>query len=144
MKEVLALLFPPGVPAIQRWRLAMFAAVAVLIFFMLWSIGSFASTPLGDGFARASPMRAEIDHKQGELLKVISELTATVQNSIRERKRELAKSLQTQIRAQALKNCKAKTSVEREETNREIDLLQEQYAEADGGRPYDVPECGRL
>lgn len=47
MKELLKELVPPDLPAVARWRMAIFLACSVSLIFMVWSISPW-------GFVRAS------------------------------------------------------------------------------------------
>jgi hypothetical protein len=71
LKSVLSSLFPPGVPAVARWRLAMFAAVLMLLVHVAWACGWLSRLGLGDGFAYASDVvkvRDDVSSVKVELL----------------------------------------------------------------------------
>ena len=53
LKTALASLFPPGVPAVARWRLAMFAAIVLLFAHVAWACGWLKWLGIGEGFAYA-------------------------------------------------------------------------------------------
>jgi hypothetical protein len=56
VKDALKELFPPGVPPVLKWRLAMFAAVVLFLFHVAWACGWLESLGLGTGFASASEL----------------------------------------------------------------------------------------
>lgn len=61
MKDALKELFPPGVPPILKWRLAMFAVVVLFLFHVAWACGWLEKFGVGTGFASAS----ELDRRVG-------------------------------------------------------------------------------
>lgn len=56
MKEAISALFPPGVPALVRWRLAVFAVLVVMIGHVIWACGWLDRFGVGGGFAYAADM----------------------------------------------------------------------------------------
>lgn len=97
-------------------------------------------------FALASDMQKKMDDMQGA---VISKLTAaeSAQNSTTKLlNRQLSSTVAVQIRLQAQKRCKAKTSDEREAATREIDRLQDEYVQYrdDKEDRYRIPACQEL
>lgn len=59
MKDAIKELFPPGVPPVVKWRLAMFAIVMLFLFHVAWACGWLEGWGLGSGFASA----AELDRR---------------------------------------------------------------------------------
>ncbi len=59
VKEELKVLFPPGVPPILKWRLAIFAVILLFLIHISWACGWLEDWGLGSGFALAS----ELDHR---------------------------------------------------------------------------------
>lgn len=51
-------LFPPGVPTILRWRLAMFLLSIVMLFHVAWACGWLLYLGLGNGFAKAEEVQS--------------------------------------------------------------------------------------
>lgn len=63
MKDALKLLFPPEVPPVVKWRLAMCAAVVLFLFHVAWACGWLEGLGMGNGFASA----AELDRRVGSV-----------------------------------------------------------------------------
>lgn len=61
MKDALKELFPPGVPPIVKWRLAVFAVVVLFFFHIAWACGWLDHLGFGSGFASAT----ELDRRVG-------------------------------------------------------------------------------
>lgn len=59
MKDAIKELFPPGVPPVLKWRLAMFASGVLFLFHIAWACGWLQSFGFGSGFASA----AELDRR---------------------------------------------------------------------------------
>lgn len=51
MKELFVSLFPPDVPAVVKWRLSIFAAVALMAAHVAWACGWLENLGIGSGFA---------------------------------------------------------------------------------------------
>lgn len=71
MKDLLAALFPPEIPAIARWRLTMFAAAVLMCLHVAWACGWLGYLGLGRGFAYAGDVvqvRAEVSSVREELI----------------------------------------------------------------------------
>jgi hypothetical protein len=56
MKDVLKELFPPEVPQIVKWRLAIFAVVLLFLFHVAWACGWLKWSGIGSGFASAADL----------------------------------------------------------------------------------------
>lgn len=93
-------------------------------------------------FAVAGDVDHRLSETQAMLLGKIAEQQKVVNATSDLLKRQLANSIAAQIRTQALKRCKA-TTIDKEQVNREIDRLQEEYAEYRGIN-YSIPGCTDL
>lgn len=60
MKDAIKELFPPGVPPVLKWRLAMFAIVVLFLFHIAWACGWLSSFGVGSGFATASELDSRV------------------------------------------------------------------------------------
>ena len=56
MKDALKELFPPEVPPVLKWRLAMFAVALLFLFHIAWACGWLSTLGFGSGFASASEL----------------------------------------------------------------------------------------
>jgi hypothetical protein len=67
MKDAIKELFPPGVPPVLKWRLAVFAVVVLFLFHIAWACGWLESTGLGSGFASASELNSRVSAVEGNV-----------------------------------------------------------------------------
>lgn len=56
MKDAIKELFPPEVPPVLKWRLAMFAVCVLFLFHIAWACGWLGNLGIGAGFATASEL----------------------------------------------------------------------------------------
>lgn len=56
MKDAIKELFPPGVPPLLKWRLAVFAMTVLFLFHIAWACGWLSSFGFGTGFATAAEL----------------------------------------------------------------------------------------
>lgn len=66
MRDVVELIFPPGIPAIARWRLAMAACMGMLFLHAGWASGLMTRLGIGSGFAVADDLK-EIGDQVGDI-----------------------------------------------------------------------------
>lgn len=59
MKEAIKELFPPDVPPVMRWRLAMFGFCVLVIFHIIWACGWLEPLGIG-GFAKAADLEKRV------------------------------------------------------------------------------------
>lgn len=122
LRDVAKEIFPPGVPAILRWRLAMFAVVMLMLFHIAWACGWLAYAGLGDGFAHA----AEVNKVQGDI--------STLRESI----------LEQQLFDMHIKRCASPDGSEiRTYLAEKIQTKQKEYRRITGAI-YDLPGCDQL
>ena len=70
LKELGTILFPPDVPAVIKWRLAVFATIIVIVAHAMWGHGWLSGIGLGDGYAYADSLksvRADVSQIQAAL-----------------------------------------------------------------------------
>lgn len=60
VKDAIKELFPPEVPPIIRWRLAVFAMVVLFLFHIAWACGWLESLGVGSGFATATELNSRV------------------------------------------------------------------------------------
>lgn len=126
MKDALKEIFPPDVPPVVRWRLAMFAAALGFIFHIAWACGLLE--PMGlQGFARASSVEqvtAEVDGVKGRLASIQTDL------------------LEQRLFDARLKQCTAETSDARQFYARQVEsLYRELYRLNPATR---IPDCSEI
>lgn len=105
-----------------------------------WGCFGFIGVPQ---FARAGDVEKRIEESSKEVLTKLSAQEYALKSTTELLNKQLASSVAAQIRSQAVRRCKAKTSADREAANREIDRLQEEYAEY-RKTPYSLPNCEDL
>lgn len=126
----------------RKWRVTTSLILLSLLLFMMWALGSMGH--IGQpGFAYAADVDRRIDvrlqpiaqEQQGQraLLNVVSQ----------QLKDSLSEGKSAEIRALALKRCREKSDVEKEDLNREIDRKQAEFFKL-VERYYRIPECGAL
>lgn len=115
IREVVGELFPPGVPQLVRWRLAMFAFCVFVTFHIAWACGLL---PGFSGFAAEAQVKA-VEDKVDTILK-----------------------LQIEARLRDLKSekCRAASEPLKRLLQAEIDNLQHQHKKLDG-LVYVLPNC---
>ena len=94
-------------------------------------------------FAIASEVNARIEASSSAVLLKLRDQEQSLKSTVELLNRQLASTVATQIRSQAVKRCKARGGEDREQANREIDRLQEEYA-VYRGQSYAIPSCGNL
>ena len=94
-------------------------------------------------FALAGEMDKRISSMESAVLSKLKATEAVQASTVKLLNKQLASTVAAQIRIQAQKRCKAKDSEDREAANREIDRLQEEYAQYREIR-YGVPACSEL
>lgn len=70
MKDAIKEIFPPDVPPIVRWRLAIFAMVLLFLFHVAWACGWLETIGVGSGFAKASENEARFSSVTQEMVAV--------------------------------------------------------------------------
>lgn len=60
VKDALKELFPPEVPPILKWRLAVFAVVVLFLFHVAWACGWLEPLGIGSGFATATELNSRV------------------------------------------------------------------------------------
>lgn len=121
-KDIASALFPPGIPAIARWRLVIFASVAVLMFHVAWACGWLGYIGLGNGFAYAEDVQ-----------KVQTDITSLRQSIIE----------QTMFDMQ-IRRCAAPQGGElRRFLTEKIQRLQNEYRDITG-IVYQLPSCEEM
>ena len=66
MRDVVELIFPPGIPVIARWRLLMVTSVGMLFLHAGWASGLMSQLGIGSGFAVADDLK-EIGQQVGDI-----------------------------------------------------------------------------
>lgn len=126
----------------RKWRVTTSLLILALCLSMLWALG--AMSRVGQpGFAYAADIDRHIDVKlqpiaqeqqaQRFLLNIVSQ----------QLKDSLSEGKSAEIRGLALKRCREKSDVEKEDLNREIDRKQAEFFKL-VERYYRIPECGAL
>lgn len=118
MRDLISAVFPPGVPAVMKWRLSVFVFMVLFMGHIGWACGYLGPIGLGGGFALAADQK-ETDRK----------LTKILQLQISERIR----SLSYECRVLVGHDAKARKASEIEE-------WQLQYRQLSGER-YPEPGC---
>lgn len=94
-------------------------------------------------FALAGDVKAQLEQKHNEVVAKLVALELSLKDTAFLQKSQLSSSVASGIRAQAVKRCKTKNADEREQINREIDRLQDEYRTYKG-ETYAVPTCDYL
>ena len=90
-------------------------------------------------FAQAS----ELEKTQSSIVQTLDKQAKKHDAAMMLLNQTLASNIASQIRQQALKRCKASSSGAREEHNREIDRLQDEFF-THSGKMYEIPSCENL
>ena len=67
MNEMLKELFPPDVPPVLRWRLAIFAFALLVVFHIMWACGWLEFMGIS-GFAKAADLEQRVTKVQNEVV----------------------------------------------------------------------------
>lgn len=121
--------------ASSMWRLAIVVHIA-------WVCNWLAIMGVS-GVVRADELSKKVDSVVVPLQQQIAQQTLVLSALTKQIGDQLSASVASEIRAQTAKRCTAKTSVERERVNGEIDKLQEQYY-AHKNKYYITPSCDQL
>lgn len=128
MNEMLKELFPPDVPPVLRWRLAIFAFSVLVVFHIVWACGWLEFLGIS-GFAKASDLEQRVT-------KVTQEV-AGVKQGVNEIKIQL---LEQSIFDAKERECTAgDVAARRFFASRVLSLSREYYALA--GSTINIPPC---
>lgn len=120
MKEIVRLLFPPGVPVVTQWRLALFAAVVILYAHVAIACG-FANRFGIPGFAVSS----DVAHLRSDVTMLRTE------------------NLEQQLFDTRVRQCGAASTEPRRFYLEKFQELLRRYKEQTGG-DYRAPQCSEL
>jgi hypothetical protein len=67
VKDALKELFPPEVPPVLKWRLAVFAVVVLFLFHVAWACGWLEGVGMGTGFASAAELDRRVSVVEGNV-----------------------------------------------------------------------------
>jgi len=122
--------------------ISLFSYRVGMMIIVSWSFGFLSFVGI-EGFARAS----EVD---GKIVAAVKPITQALQTAAAEQAsyrvlliESLSNTKAAEIRALALKRCKASSSSDRGWLNDEIELRQGEYEKLAGHR-YDIPACNEL
>lgn len=126
----------------RKWRVTTSLILLSLMLFMFWALGTMQHVGQ-PGFAYAADVDKRIDARlqpiaqeqqgQRELLNVVSQ----------QLKDSLSEGKSAEIRALALKRCREKSDLEKEDLNKEIDRKQAEFFKL-VERYYRIEECNVL
>lgn len=126
----------------RKWRVTTSLILLSLMLFMMWALGTMSHVGQ-PGFAYA----ADVDHKiDMRLQPLVSEqaaqrvLLTVVSQQLKD---SLSEGKSAEIRALALKRCREKSDVEKEDLNKEIDRKQSEFFRL-VERYYRIPDCAVL
>ena len=118
------------------------AMVVTYRFALLFAVGAGWGWFTGLGVPRFV-MASEMKESQSEVIQNLDKQAKKLDSALELLNETLARNVASHIRASALKRCNAKTSVDKEEFNREIDRLQREFAQY-SGHTYLIPDCASL
>lgn len=118
MRDLITAIFPPGVPAVMKWRLSVFVFIVAFLGHVGWACGYLGPIGLGGGFALAADQKA-----------TDAKLTRILQLQISER-----------IRSLSYERCLVIGHDAKARKAGEIEEWQMQYRQLSGER-YPEPGC---
>ena len=137
VKDALIELFPPDVPRLVRWRLAVSLALAMFCIHIAWACGLM---PNASGFARADDVDEKISAAVDTLYKEIGKVAKQQSDTDEVVKEIRAEQIATRLRELKTMLCNAANHTDSARLNTDIEVAQRQYKRITGER-YPVPEC---
>lgn len=137
VKDALIELFPPDVPRLVRWRLAVSLALAMFCIHIAWACGLM---PNASGFARADDVDEKISAAVDTLYKEIGKVAKQQADTDDVVKEIRAEQIATRLRELRAVLCNAANHTDSARLNTDIEVAQRQYKRITGER-YPVPEC---
>jgi hypothetical protein len=126
----------------RKWRVTTSLLLLSFLLFMFWALGTMAY--IGQpGFAYAADMDRRIDMKLQPLAQEQLAQRALLNVVSQQLKDSLSEGKSAEIRALALKRCREKSDVEKEDLNKEIDRKQAEFFKL-VERYYRIPDCAVL
>lgn len=126
----------------RKWRVTTSLLLLALMLFMLWSLGTMQH--IGQpGFAYAGDIDHHIDLKLQPIAQEQMQQRVLLNVVSQQLKDSLSEGKSAEIRALALKRCREKSDVEKEDLNKEIDRKQAEFFKL-VERYYRIPECNVL
>lgn len=137
VRDALIELFPPDVPRLVRWRLAISLAIAMFMVHIAWACGLM---PNASGFARADDVDEKISAAVDTLYKEIGKVAKQQSDTDEVVKEIRAEQIATRLRELKTMLCNAANHTDSARLNTDIEVAQRQYKRITGER-YPVPEC---
>lgn len=137
VRDALIELFPPDVPRLVRWRLAVSLAIALFMVHIAWACGLM---PNASGFARADDVDEKISAAVDTLYKEIGKVAKQQSDTDEVVKEIRAEQIATRLRELRAVLCNAKDHEDTERLQTDIEVAQRQYRQLTGER-YPAQGC---
>lgn len=137
VRDALIELFPPDVPRLVRWRLAVSLAIAMFCIHIAWACGLM---PNASGFARADEVDEKISAAVDTIYKEIGKVAQQQSDTDEVVKEIRAEQIATRIRELRLILCNAKDHEDTERLQTDLETAQRQYRQLTGER-YPAQGC---
>lgn len=137
VKDALIELFPPDVPRLLRWRLAVSAAIAMTGVHILWACGLM---PNASGFARADDVDEKISAAVDTIYKEIGKVAKQQADTDEVVKDIRAEQIATRLRELRAVLCNATDHEDTQRLSTDIETAQRAYKKLTGER-YPAQGC---
>lgn len=137
VKDALIELFPPDVPRLVRWRLAVSAAIALFMVHIAWACGLM---PNASGFARADDVDEKISAAVDTIYKEIGKVAKQQADTDEVVKDIRAEQIATRLRELRAVLCNATDHEDTQRLSTDIETAQRAYKKLTGER-YPAQGC---